>query len=85
MKKDLFKVLVLGLAVLGLTPLQSGTASAEGGQVLNIAHPVLQQNWSPPSGRRPRSALAIFELGSPNVFRQGRQADPLRSVQRRVR
>ena len=63
MKKDLFKVLLLGLAVLGLTPLQGGPASAEGGQVLNIAHPVLQQNWSPLQGRRTRSAAGNLLAG----------------------
>ncbi|SNY92952.1 peptide/nickel transport system substrate-binding protein [Cohaesibacter sp. ES.047] len=48
MKRDLLKVLLLGLAVLGISPIQ-GQAASEG-QVLNIAHPVLQQNWSPLQG-----------------------------------
>ena len=78
MKKDLFKVLLLGLSVLGLTPLQSGQASAEDGQVLNIAPPRFAAELVAPAGRRTCGALAISQLGCPNVFRQGRQADPLR-------
>ncbi|WP_119309035.1 ABC transporter substrate-binding protein [Cohaesibacter haloalkalitolerans] len=68
MKKDLFKVLVLGLAVLGLTPLQSGQASAEGGQVLNIAHPVLQQNWSPLQGGGHSARWQSLSWAAPMYF-----------------
>nr|WP_321526902.1 ABC transporter substrate-binding protein [uncultured Cohaesibacter sp.] len=68
MKKDLFKVLVLGLAVLGLTPLQSGQASAEGGQVLNIAHPVLQQNWSPLQGGGHAARWQSLSWAAPMYF-----------------
>ena len=68
MKKDLFKVLLLGLSVLGLTPLQSGQASAEDGQVLNIAHPVLQQNWSPLQGGGHAARWQSLSWAAPMYF-----------------
>lgn len=50
MKKDFFKLLMIGLTTVGMSPALLQTASAEDGQVLNIAHPVLDQNWSPLQG-----------------------------------
>lgn len=50
MKKDLFRLILIGLAALGMSPAMVQTASAEEGQVLNITHPVLDQNWSPLQG-----------------------------------
>lgn len=45
-------ILLFGLAIAGLVFAggQGDTAVEESGQVLNIAHPVLQQNWSPLQG-----------------------------------
>lgn len=51
MKRRHFGALFFGLAALGLSPGTVQTvAAADGGQVLNIAHPALQQNWSPMQG-----------------------------------
>ena len=66
MKKDLFKVLLLGLAVLGLSPAQGQAASD--GQVLNIAHPVLQQNWSPLQGGGHSARWQSLSWAAPMYF-----------------
>ena len=50
MKKDFFRLLMVGLATVGMSPAMVQTASGAEGQVLNIAHPVLDQNWSPLQG-----------------------------------
>ncbi|WP_319476118.1 ABC transporter substrate-binding protein [Marispirochaeta aestuarii] len=51
MKRCIF-ILLFGLALTGLVFAggQGDAAAEEAGQVLNIAHPVLQQNWSPLQG-----------------------------------
>ncbi len=50
MNKDFIKLLMIGLTTIGMSPALTQTASAAEGQVLNIAHPVLDQNWSPLQG-----------------------------------
>jgi peptide/nickel transport system substrate-binding protein len=50
MKKDFFGLLMVGLATLGMSSTLVQSASGQEGQVLNIAHPVLDQNWSPLQG-----------------------------------
>ena len=48
MKKRWLGSLILGLSMLGLSPAAPQAASE--GQVLNVQHPVLEQNWSPLQG-----------------------------------
>ncbi|PKL20204.1 MAG: peptide ABC transporter [Spirochaetae bacterium HGW-Spirochaetae-4] len=50
--KKLLAILLLGCLVLGsvFAGGQTDAKAADSGQVLNIAHPVLQQNWSPLQG-----------------------------------
>ena len=55
MKKDFLKLLLIGLAALGMSPAMVQTASAEGGQVLNIAAP----GFCPRTGRPCRVAVTL--------------------------
>ncbi|OHD28734.1 MAG: peptide ABC transporter [Spirochaetes bacterium GWC2_52_13] len=50
--KKLLAILLLGCLVLGsvFAGGQTDAKAADSGQILNIAHPVLQQNWSPLQG-----------------------------------
>ena len=68
MKKDLFKVLLLGFAVLGLSPASGQAAPGGDGQVLNIAHPVLQQNWSPLQGGGHSARWQSLSWAAPMYF-----------------
>lgn len=47
-RRSILKAAAISLAMAGVSPL--ALYAADGGQVLNIAHPVLDQNWSPLQG-----------------------------------